>query len=225
MKAKDDMLLAKDQYELFKVAHRKAVMDRRNSETELKNVMNINPLTEISLKEDFSTNAIQMDLKSDMNKAIQNRIESKKVMAQYLIEKLNLDNLKVRYPENTFQYQEADNRLKKSTLELEKQLEDIKAEVIKSNESVLATQEMYSYTEGVVENAKKALEIAQYRYQEGYGIDSAALKSANLEDFSGTIIEVLNAQEVLLNAEEKVIDILFNYNLAKDKYLTDIGDY
>jgi hypothetical protein len=43
-----------------------------------------------------------------------------------------------------------------------------------------------------------------------------------MEDAGGTIFEVLAAEEKLSEVEEKVVEIVYGYNLAKSKYEVDI---
>jgi len=225
MKAKDDMLLSRVQLNLFGAAYTKAQMDRRNAEIELKRVMNIDMATKLSLTENFSTEPLQADLNAGLAQGLEKRLEMQKLMAQYIVDKLNFELTKGPYPENTYQYKEALLKLEKAQVEIEKGQVDTGAQIRQSYESLASAEQMLEYTEGIVEDARESLAIAQLRYDEGYSFESSGIKSAGLSDFAGTIVEVIAAQERLADVEEKTVDIIYSYNLAKDKYLNDIGTY
>lgn len=226
MRAKDDLLLAKIQMNLFEVEFQKSQMERKNAYTELKKVVNTGFEKDIRLVEDFQAETDEvMDLESGIMQGLQKRIEIKKCAAQYMVDKMNYEMVAKGYPENTYQNKEAKTAMEKSAVELEKMQIEVESEIRKSYETLVSTRNMISYTKGIEEEAQKALEIAQLRYEEGYGIESAALKSEGLSDFAGTIVEVTSAQERLAKVEETVVQIVFSYNMARDKYLTDIGTY
>ena len=84
---------------------------------------------------------------------------------------------------------------------------------------------MLEETKEMIEEAKDNVEIATAKYQEGFGVENSLLKSLNLGDSSGTIIEVLAAEEKLAEIEENVVKIIYNYNLARMQYLNNIGDF
>ena len=73
------------------------------------------------------------------------------------------------------------------------------------------------------QDATENVEIAKVKYEVGYGFDNALLKQLNLQDMSGTIVEVIAAEENLTNIEEKEIEVVNGYNLSRLKYLNDIG--
>ncbi|KDR94792.1 Outer membrane efflux protein [Peptoclostridium litorale DSM 5388] len=226
MRARDDLLLAKIQMNLFEVEFQKSQMERKNAYTELKKVVNTGFENDIRLVEDFQAEPDEvMDLESGIMQGLQKRIEIKKCAAQYVVDKMNYEMVAKGYPENTYQNKEAKAAMEKSAVELEKMQIEVESEIRQSYETFVSARNMISYTKGIEEDAQKALEIAQLRYEEGYGIESAALKSEGLSDFAGTIVEVTSAQERLAKVEETVVHIIFSYNMARDKYLTDIGTY
>ncbi|SHJ85238.1 TolC family protein [Tepidibacter formicigenes] len=225
MKAKDDVLLSQAQVKLMNVDYRNAVLNRKKAEIEFKKVINVDLGVDINLVEDFTTEKESFNLEEGIKQGLEKRIEIRKAQAQYLVDKLNFELTSKQYPDNTYQYKEAKVKMDKSKVELEKSYKEVEASIRQSYEALIATQDMISYIENVVENAKESLEIAECRYEEGYGFETSVLKSANLEDIAGTIVEVISAQERLSDIEEKVVEVIFNYNLAKDKYLNDIGTY
>ncbi len=226
MRAKDDLLLADIQMKLFKVDLQKAHMERKNAHTELKKIMNIGFENDMRLVEDFSAESMEvMGVESGIKQGLEKRIEIKKCAAQYLVDKMNYDMVAKGYPENTYQNKEAKVAMDKSAVELEKMQIEVESEIRQSYETLISASNMLSYVDGMEKKAQEALEIAQLRYEEGYGIESAGLKSEGLSDFAGTIVEVTSAQERLADVEEKIVQIIFSYNMARDKYLTDIGTY
>lgn len=225
MKAKDDYLLAKTQVDLMKADYRKSTMNKKNAEIELKKVTTIDMKTPIKIVDDLTIKPIDVNLEDGIKQGLEKRIEIRKAGAQYLVDKLNFELTSSQYPDITYQYKESKIKMNKSKVELDGKDEEVESSIRQSYETLMATKDMLTYIDSVVENAKEALEIAEYRYKEGYGFETSVLKSANLEDSAGTIIEVMAAQERLTDVEEKVIQIKSNYNLAKDKYLNDIGTY
>ncbi|CAH2215035.1 TolC family protein [Tepidibacter aestuarii] len=225
MKAKDDVLLSQAQVNLMNVDYRKACMNRKNAEIELKKVMNVDLNKNINLVQDFTTTKLEANLEEGLKQGSEKRIEIRKAQAQYLVDKLNFELTSSQYPSNTYQYKEAKIKMEKSKVNIDSAAQEVEASIIQSYEAVEATADMLAYTEGVVENAKESLEIAEYRYKEGYGFETSVIKSADLQDVAGTMVEVIAAQERLADIEEKVIEVIFSYNLARDKYLNDIGSY
>ncbi|MCT4507694.1 MAG: TolC family protein [Tepidibacter sp.] len=225
MKAKDDLLLAQAQVNLMNVDYRKSCMNRKNAEIELKKVMNVDLNKNINLVQDFTTTKVEVNLEQGLKQGSEKRIEIRKAQAQYLVDKLNLELTSSQYPENTYQYKESKIKMEKSKVAIDSAGKDVEASIMQSYEAVEATADMLAYTKGVVENAKESLEIAEYRYKEGYGFETTVIKNSNLQDVAGTMVEVIAAQERLADIEEKVIEVIFSYNLARDKYLNDIGSY
>ena len=225
MKAKDDVLLSQAQVNLMNVDYRKASMNRKNAEIELKKVMNVDLNKDIHLVQDFTTTKLEANLEDGLKQGSEKRIEIRKAQAQYLVDKLNFELTSGQYPDNTYQYKEAKIKMEKSKVTIDSAAKEVEASIMQSYEAVEATADMLAYTEGVVENAKESLEIAEFRYKEGYGFETTVIKNANLQDMAGTMVEVIAAQERLADIEEKVIEVIFNYNLARDKYLNDIGSY
>lgn len=225
MKAKDDLLLAEAQVNLMNVDYRKSCMNRKNAEIELKKVMNVDLNKNINLVQDFTTTKVEVNLEQGLKQGSEKRIEIRKAQAQYLVDKLNLELTSSQYPENTYQYKESKIKMEKSKVAIDSAGKDVEASIMQSYEAVEATADMLAYTKGVVENAKESLEIAEYRYKEGYGFETTVIKNSNLQDVAGTMVEVIAAQERLADIEEKVIEVIFSYNLARDKYLNDIGSY
>ncbi|MGI6713148.1 MAG: TolC family protein [Bacillota bacterium] len=221
-KARDDMMMAQAQLGLMKADLSKAQNDLKLSKIELNKIMGWDSQEEIELVDDFTTNNKVYNLQEGLEQALRKRLEIKKSDMECTVADINMELAKRYTAPNTFDYRQI--CLDKDNAELgRKQAEEaIKAEVRSSYNTVLATKSMLDYVNNSVIQAAEALKIAEYRYQEGYGMPSSVLKSLNMEDAGGTIFEVMAAQEKLCEIEEKVVEITYGYNLAISKYEVDI---
>ncbi len=221
-RAKDDMLMAQAQLSLMKADLVKAKNDLNLAEIELKKVMGLSPDTKIKLEDDFSEDQEMTPLDTGLDQALKNRVEIKKADMEYQVAQVNMELAKRYTAPRTFDYRQIQLDLENARLTLEQEKQSVRGEVYGSYQTVLATSEMLDNVKESVKQAQEALDIATYRYQEGYGIPSSVLKSLNMEDAGGTAFEVLAAQEQLSEVEEKVVEITYSYYLAKSKYQVDI---
>ena len=223
MKPKDDLLLCQIQEASAKIAVTKAEMDLNNSIIELKKGMN-------ALNEDFDikdidtkTELVQYDINEGITSGLKNRLEIKKANAACLITKTNFEIIK-RYDEPYFyEYREAEIKAKEADVNLKKAQLTVETDIREGNETLKKVGQMLIYTDGIYEKAKENLEISKAKYEAGFAFGSANLKDLNLEEASGTLVDVLAAEEKLSTVEESIAELEFNYNLAKAKYLYDIG--
>lgn len=223
MKAKDDLLLANIYYQGTQVEYQKAQGEYNNAIIELKKNMNIPLTTNITLNEVMQDTLESYDIEEGVKSGLQNRIEVKKAMAEVLINDLNFKVVSDKYPEITYQYREANLLKEKARLGYEKTKVDVESSIRQSYETLKSTGDMLTTSGEMVKQAQESLEIAELKYQEGMATESTLLKKLDLETSAGTILEVLAAEENLTQIEEKVIEITYGYNLAKVKYLNDIG--
>lgn len=82
---------------------------------------------------------------------------------------------------------------------------------------------MLDVSTDLIKDAEEVVSIAQLKYDQGFGAENSLLKQMNLETSSGTMIELIAAQENLANIESKVAQIRYNHTMAKVKYLNDAG--
>ncbi|MTI69033.1 MAG: TolC family protein [Firmicutes bacterium] len=223
MKAKDDMLLAKVYYKSTIIEYDKAMSEYKNALLKLKKNMNIDLDKDIKLAEVSINEREVPDLDTGLEKGLNNRLEIKKSLGEVAVYNLNFKKTKKKYPDITFQYREAKLLEKKAKINYEKTLVDVKSSIRKSYETYLSTKSMLKNAKGMVESTKESLEIAEFKYKEGFGTENSLLKSMDLESSSGTIVEVLACEEKLAEVEEKVIEITHGYNLAKMNYYNNIG--
>ncbi|WP_422447068.1 TolC family protein [Thermoanaerobacterium sp. DL9XJH110] len=225
MKAKDDMLLAELYYKKTQIEYRQAQENLNNAFTELKKNLNVPQDTVIELKDALAEEPQQEDLEQGLLSGMKNRLEIKQAFGQVIVYNLNFEATKKTYPENTFQYREAKLLKEKAELNLEKARLDVESSIRQSYETMQSAADMLKTARSMVEEAKEVVDIARFKYNEGYGIENSLLKKLDLESASGTIVEVLAAEENLADVEEKVVEITYGYNLARMKYYNDIGKF
>lgn len=221
-RAKDDMLMAQAQLSLLKADLVNGQNTLHQAEIALKQVMGLDQKTLIKLEDDFTVERSITPLETGLEQALTNRVEIKKSEMELEVAKINMELAKRYTTPNTFDFRQIQLDLVNAQWGLEQQKQTVQSEVYGSYQTVLATGEMLDYVQESVKQAQEAVDIAAYRYQEGYGIPSSVLKSLNMEDAGGTIFEVLAAEEKLSEVEEKVVEIVYGYNLAKSKYEVDI---
>ncbi|MCX7711916.1 MAG: TolC family protein [Clostridia bacterium] len=225
MKAKDDMLLAEVYYKGTQIEYKKALGDKRNAFIELKKNMNIPAETEIKLKDVLAEKIEPQNLEEGLISGMKNRLEMKKALAEEVIYIANHNYVKRYYDRITFQYAEAELRKEKAVLNFDRTKQEVESSIRQSYETLNTTGEMLETSKEMAEKAKESLEIAEYKYKEGFGSDSSLLKKLDLESSAGTIVEVLAAEENLSQVEAKAVEITYGYNLAKIKYFNDIGKF
>ncbi|HWQ31052.1 MAG TPA: TolC family protein [Negativicutes bacterium] len=223
MKAKDSMLLS----ELFltgsKLEYQKAQSEYENAMTELKKNMNIPMEKDIKLDEAGIDEKLAVDLGEGLELGLEGRLEILKAREQLDIYNMNLELVDKRYNNKDTQYKEALRLKNIALLELERTEREVESSIRQSYNTMKTMEEMLEEAAGMVDQAKECVDIAQSKYEEGYGADSALLDRLGLAASSGTILEVISAEENLTQVQEKYIQILYGYNLAKAKYLNDIA--
>ena len=225
MKAKDDMLLAKMYYDSTKIAYRLAQATYRNAIYELKENMNMEMNAEIVLVDSMIQEVSEEVLEDGIKSGRTNRIEIQKTLGQWMVYKLNEDILnsskEYEYKENSIE--EAKLLVEGAKLQLEKIKTMIDSEICQSYENMDAAGDMLEMSTGLIANAEEVVSIANLKYEQGFGAENSLLKQMNLESSSGTIIELIAAQENLADIEASVARIKYSYTMAKVKYMNDAG--
>ncbi len=225
MKAKDDLLMAEVYYKSTKIAYEKAQGDLKSSIVELKKNASLPMDSELKLETVMATKPEDFDLNQGLTMGMEKRLEMKKSAGEVIIYTTSYNDTKKSYTPNTFQYKEAELLQKKSMVKYEQAKEEVDSSIRKSHTIMNNTAVMLNETNGLVKNAKENLDIANYKYQEGFGVNTSMLSSMNLQDLAGTIVEVLAAEEKLAEIEENVVKITYAYNLSRMQYKNNIGDY
>ncbi|MDK2835625.1 MAG: hypothetical protein PWP21_402, partial [Thermosediminibacterales bacterium] len=223
MKSKDEMLLADLYYKGAQIEYQKAEGELKNALIELKKDLNIPLDKEVVLEYVLADNIEEVSLEEGLKSGLKNRLEIKKALGEVAVYDLNFELTKRKYPPNTFQYKEASLLKEKARLNYEKTRLEVESSIRQSYETLKAAGEMLKTSKEMVDEAKENLEIAEFKYKEGFGVETTFLKKLDIESAAGTIVEVLAAEENLADVEEKVVNIMYGYNLAKMKYFNDIG--
>ncbi|NLK36877.1 MAG: TolC family protein [Epulopiscium sp.] len=223
-KSKDDRNLAKMYYDSTVMAYDLQVKEANNAMLELKKNMNIPLETPLQLEEVPLDLEKGFDLQKGIDSGLRARLEVKKAYAN--VEIYNALKTAVEYSnykENDNEYQEASLLLEQARLELKDAKLQVETSIRTSYETVTAMEKVAKKSLGLKANAEETLEIAKLKYEVGFGADNALLKQLNLQDVSGTMVEVIAAEENLTSVEEKMIEATNGYLLARAKYLNDIG--
>lgn len=225
MKAKDDMLLAKMYYDSTKIAYRLAQATYSNAIYELKENMNMEMNAKIVLVDSMIQEVSEEVLEDGIKSGRINRIEMQKTLGQWMVYKLNEDILNsskdYEYEENSIE--EAKLLVEGAKLQLEKIKTMIDSEICQSYENMDSAGDMLEMSTELIANAEEVVSIANLKYEQGFGAENSLLKQMNLESSSGTIIELIAAQENLADIEASVAKIKYSYTMAKVKYMNDAG--
>lgn len=223
-KSKDDMNLAKLYYDGSVMAYELQKKDYNNAMTELKKNMNMPLDTQLNLVEAQASSITSYQLIQGLNSGLTIRLEIKMAEAQVeLYKDLRAAVCGSSYDEDDNQYKEANLLLKKAEIELSSTKLEVESSIRTSYETLTTMQRVLQTANQLKENAEETVEIAKLKYEVGFGADNSLLKSMNLQDISGTMAEVIAAEENLASIEQKVIEATDGFNLAQAKYLNDIG--
>lgn len=225
MKAKDDLLLSKMYYDSTVISCRLAESTYKNAIFELKENMNLDMDTEITLEDSMFKEVTEENLEDGLKSGLTNRIEIQQTLGQLAIYELNEDilNSSSKYRKNTKGIKEAKLLKEGAELQLDKTKTTVKSEINQSYETMVAAGEMLEASNDLINNAKEVVTIANLKYEQGFGAENTLLKQMNLQESSGTIIELIAVQENLSNIEAQVAQIRYGYTMAKVKYYNDAG--
>lgn len=225
MKAKDDLFLAKMYYDSTVINHRLAKATYKNALYELKKNMNLNIYQEIILEDSMIKEVTPENIEEGIKSGLTNRLEIQQALGQLMIYELNEDILTKmgKYGKKTYPIREANLLVDGAQLQLEKTKTQIKSEISQSFEIMVAAGEMLQASNELISNAENVVEIAQLKYEQGFGAENALLKQMNLQESTGTIVELIAAQEKLSEVEAQVAQITYSYTMAKLKYYNDSG--
>ncbi|MBP1926934.1 outer membrane protein TolC [Sedimentibacter acidaminivorans] len=225
MKAKDDFLLSKMYYDSTVISCRLAEANYKNAIFELKKNMNLDMNTEITLEDSMLKDTTEESLEDGLKTGLTNRIEIQQTLGQLMIYQLNekILNSRAEYRSDTKGRKEAKLLREGAELQLDKTKTIVTYEINQSYETMVAVGEMLEASNELIKNAEEVESIAKLKYEQGFGAENSLLKQMNLEESSGTIVELIAAQEKLSEVESQVAQIRYNYTMAKIKYYNDAG--
>lgn len=223
-KSKDDMIIAKTYYDSTLMSRELQLKDYNAALIELKKNINMNLDEEIQLVEVEANIKEEYDLAQGIESGFKTRLEMRMATTQSkLYEDLLNAVTESNYSSNDAQYKEVKLLQDKAKIEMNGAKLQVESDIRSSYMTMTSMQKIVEKASELKVSAEETLEIAKVKYEVGYGYDNALLKQLNLEDLSGTIVEVIAAEENLTNIQEKEIEAINGYNLAKLKYLNDIG--
>lgn len=225
MKSKDDMLLSKMYYDSTIIACRLAKAEYNNAIYELKKNINLDMSTEIILKEADIVEVVEESLENGLKSGLTNRIEIQQSLGELTIYELYENILKTdrKYKYEKIGKEEAKLLKEGAELKLEQATILVETEINQSYEMMTAAKEMLEASKELVINAQEVVDISKLKYEQGFGVGNSLLKQMNLVESSGTIIELVAAEENLSNIEAQVAKIRYSYIMAKVKYQNDCG--
>lgn len=225
MKAKDDFFLSKMYYDSTVISCRLAEANYKNALSELKKNMNLDMNTEITLEDSMLKDITEESLADGLKTGLTKRIEIQQTLGQLMIYQLNEEilNSRAEYRSDTKGRKEAKLLREGAELQLDKTKTIVTSEINQSYETMVAAGEMLESSEELIKNAEEVVSIAKLKYEQGFGAENSLLKQMNLEESSGTIVELIAAQEKLSEIESQVAQIRYSYTMAKIKYYNDAG--
>lgn len=154
--------------------------------------------TKVNLTSEFQKVETKRDLKKDIEKSYETRLDYIDLKNTSELARKDLDLMKYRYPENTYKYRIS----KGNTLRAEKAFEAKKKAVefdIKNKFDVIDSESRkIELAKSTVEKAKEALRLKELSYEAGMG----------------TLLQVKEARNSLYKAELNLSNSILNYNIA-----------
>lgn len=148
-----------------------------------------------------------VDLADKISMAKKNRIEVVQAKENTEVSNLYFDIVSKYSAENTYDYRAANYDKEKSINELNDQLQNVELSVVKSSLNMQKAARAVNVYEKNITSLKEAYRLSQLSYEAGVGIQ----------------MDVLNAQNMLYNAELSHVQSLHNYNLAKLTFEASYG--
>lgn len=223
-KSKDDLIIAKTYYDSTLMSRELQLKDYNVALIELKKNINM-PLDEEIVLEEVEPNIHEaFELAKGIESGLKARLEIKMATTQQKLYEDLLDAVdQSGYSTNDSQYKEVKLLQDKAQIELNSAKLQVESDIRTSYSTMASMEKILEKSNELVASAKETVELAKVKYEVGYGYDNALLKQLNLQDLSGTLTEVIAAEENLTNIQEKQIEAINGYNLAKLKYLNDVG--
>ena len=223
-KSKDDLIIAKTYYDSTLMSRELQLKDYNAALIELKKNINM-PLDEEIVLEEVEPNINEkFELEKGIESGLKARLEIKMATTQQKLYEDLLDAVdKSGYSSSDAQYKEVKLLQNKAQIELNSAKLQVESDIRTSYSTMTSMEKIVEKSNELVASAKETVELAKVKYEVGYGYDNALLKQLNLQDLSGTLTEVIAAEENLTNIQEKQIEAINGYNLAKLKYLNDVG--
>ncbi|WHH58847.1 TolC family protein [Petroclostridium sp. X23] len=225
LKAKEDVLLAETYYDSTRIAYEMAVQEYNKAMLELKKNLHLPADAQVLLSDVEADKEKYFNIEEGVESGLEKRLEIKTEEAKLVMyQQLKRVVSSSGYDENDNEYKEAELLLQKQELELSDKKCEIATLIRQSYETMNVLQKCLPIIQEMQKKAAENLEIARYKYEMGYPAESALMEKLNIESLSGTMAEVIASQENLAEIEGKLVEMTSGYNLARVKYLNDIGE-
>ena len=223
-KSKDDLIIAKTYYDSTLMSQELQLKDYHEALIELKTNMNMDLSKDIKLVEVEAVADEVFDLEQGIKSGMNARLEMKMADAQVdLYQDLMTAVKESDYSSSSNQYKEAQLLQQKADIERNGAALQVESDIRTSYSTMTSMQKIVAKSKELEASAKETVEIAKIKYEVGFGYDNALLAQLHLESMSGTLVEVIAAEENLVSIQEKEIEAINGYNLSRLKYLNDIG--
>lgn len=223
-KSKDDLIIAKTYYDSTIMSEELQLKDYNAALLALKTNMNMDLSKDIKLAEVDTITDEDFDLTQGISSGIKARLEMKMANAQVNLYKYLMTAVdESDYGSSSNQYKEVKLLQQKGDIELNAAALQVESDIRTSYSTMTSMQKIAAKSKELEASAKETVEIAKVKYEVGFGYDNALLTQMNLESMSGTLVEVIAAEENLVTIQEKAIEAINGYNLSRLKYLNDIG--
>ena len=223
-KSKDDLILAKTYYDSTIMSEELQLKDYNAALLALKTNMNMDLSKDIKLVEVEAVTDEDFDLTQGISSGLKSRLEMKMANAQVDLYKYLMTAVdESDYSSSSNQYKEVKLLQQKANIELNGAALQVESDIRTSYSTMTSMQKVAAKSKELEASAKETVEIAKVKYEVGFGYDNALLAQMNLESMSGTLVEVIAAEENLVSIQEKEIEAINGYNLSRLKYLNDIG--
>ncbi|MDI6601618.1 MAG: TolC family protein [Thermoanaerobacteraceae bacterium] len=211
----DNGMITKDQVLQAEIGVSGVKMQIEQAENTLeKDMLNLNrqlglPLkTQLKLETSFKVPDIKgIDVEAGVESALKNRMEVLEAKKDLDIKQQDFDLVKKYYPDITFQYKNGLLNLNNSKFALQSAEQDVELDVRGKYLDLMSASTAVPVLEMNVDKAKESLRLAQLRFENGLG----------------TIIDVLNAQNTLLQNQLNLVETQHMLNLAKINYNVSTG--
>ncbi|MPM02311.1 hypothetical protein SDC9_48556 [bioreactor metagenome] len=209
---KQEVLTAQAAVEEANLALANAKDDLTYKKMEFNKLLGLTSDATVNLTDDVINNirlqaTENIDLTTKVSEAQKNRIEVIKAQENEEVSKLYFDIVSSYSAENTYDYRAANYEKEKAINELNDEMQNVKLSVNNAFLNMQKAARAVGVYEKNIVSLKEAYRLAQLSYEAGVGIQ----------------MDMLNAQNMLYNAEMSYVQSLHNYNLASLKFTASYG--
>lgn len=210
MATKNDLLTAEYQLSDTEAKLRSAQNAYEIAVMNFNKIMGLPLTTKINLTSSFTYEPLgDINLDDKINNALKNRFDLFQAKEDQRIKQLEFDITKRYYTENTYVYQKALYNLEQSNIKVKDAEQNVELSVRTAYLNLKNAEANYTAMSKNLDRAKENLRLTQLRYDAGLA----------------SVIELMNAQNLLMQAENQYVKSLYDFNLSKlqFEYSSDLG--